>query len=54
MIPAAASYRKCPTAFGRRMTGVAAPGTPSTLAEDVRLFAMFFVGGFTFMGVYLA
>lgn len=49
----AASSRKCPTAFGRRIAAVAA-SAPSTLADDLRLFATFFIGGFTFMGVYLA
>lgn len=52
MVPASALRRKSPTTFGRRSTDVA-PSQPS-IADDLRLFATFFIGGFTFMGVYLA
>ncbi|HET9356346.1 MAG TPA: hypothetical protein VFO42_09305 [Sphingomicrobium sp.] len=53
MMTATALRRKSPTAFGRRKPD-APSSQASSLADDVRLFAMFFLGGFTFMGVYLA
>ena len=53
MVTASALRRKSPVAFGRRVTDVA-PLPVSSLADDLRLFATFFVGGFTFMAVYLA
>ena len=52
MVTASALRRKSPVSFGRRVADVA-PAT-SSLADDLRLFATFFIGGFTFMGVYLA
>lgn len=53
MVTAASLRRKSPASFGRRVTDVA-PLHASSLADDLRLFATFFIGGFTFMGVYLA
>lgn len=41
--------------FGRaRPTAVAVAEAPSSAADDVRIFALTFVGGFLFMTVYLA
>ncbi len=44
--------------FGRRAQGFvlghAQPPAASGFADDARLFAMTFVGGFLFMAVYLA
>ena len=53
MMTAPALRRRAPATFGRRKSDVLVHQAPS-LADDVRLFAMFFLGGFTFMGVYLA
>jgi hypothetical protein len=40
--------------FGRRSSpSAAAIAAPSTLASDLRLFALTFAGGFLFMTVYL-
>ncbi len=52
------SYRT-PGSFGRRPTVALATSEdcnprPSTFAEDLRLFATFFMGGVIFMSVYLA
>ena len=56
MVPASVLRRKCATSFGRR--AVIAPALPqrqpTKVADDVRLFATFFLGGLTFMSVYLA
>jgi hypothetical protein len=45
-------------AFGRRAPFIIVAATPdssaSTFADDVRLFATFFLGGMIFMSVYLA
>jgi hypothetical protein len=42
-------------AFGRKgARSAAAAATPSTLAEDLKLFALTFAGGFLFVTVYLA
>jgi hypothetical protein len=41
--------------FGRRgSVQAAALAAPSTLANDVRLFALTFAGGFLFMTIFLA
>ena len=41
--------------FGRKMPYTAAAiAAPSTIANDLRLFALTFAGGFLFMTVYLA
>lgn len=41
--------------FGRKGSYAAtAIGAPSTLAGDLRLFALTFAGGFLFMAIYLA
>ena len=53
MMIATALRRRSPATFGRRKSDALVHQAPS-LADDLRLFAMFFVGGFTFMGVYLA
>ena len=53
MMTATALRRRSPTTFGRRKSDVLVRRAPS-LTDDIRLFAMFFLGGFTFMGVYLA
>ena len=53
MMTATALRRRSPTTFGRRKSDAQVHQAPS-LADDLRLFAMFFLGGFTFMGVYLA
>ncbi|WP_162888038.1 hypothetical protein [Sphingomonas mesophila] len=50
----ASPLRKSPTAFGRRAAAVAIEPNHSSLADDLRIFVLFFAGGFTFMGVYLA
>ena len=56
MVSAHACSRKNPLEFGRRTPFAASlvvdQGT--SLADDLRLFAMFFAGGLTFMSVYLA
>lgn len=49
----ASAARIDPRTFGRKAAAAAAKA-PTSLADDLRLFAMFFLGGFTFMGVYLA
>ncbi len=52
-----ALIQRSPTAFGRRPVAIAipVPAEPSsTLGDDLRLFAAFFLGGFVFMSVYLA
>ena len=55
MVTAPVLRRKCPTAFGRRVAVAAlSQRQPSSVADDVRLFATFFLGGLTFMSVYLA
>ena len=49
--------RRQSTAFGRRapfVLGDIAVQAPNNVADDARLFAMFFLGGLTFMSVYLA
>lgn len=44
-----------PRLFGRgKSFAVAAPAAPSDLADDLRLFAMTFAGGFLFVTVFLA
>ena len=51
--PVTASF----SSFGRRARsalGSNAPRAANALTEDVRLFALTFVGGFLFMAVYLA
>ena len=41
--------------FGRRgRHALAAIAAPSTLAADIRLFALTFAGGFLFMTIFLA
>ena len=40
--------------FGRRGGIQAAAAAPSSLADDLRLFALTFAGGFLFMTVFLA
>jgi hypothetical protein len=41
--------------FGRKDSyAAAAVAAPSTLADDIRLFAITFAGGFLFMTVFLA
>jgi hypothetical protein len=41
--------------FGRAKSyAVAAPEAPSSLSDDLRIFALTFAGGFLFMAVYLA
>lgn len=40
--------------FGRSGGVQAAIAAPSTLADDIRLFALTFAGGFLFMTVFLA
>ena len=41
--------------FGRKGMGIAVAATRGpTLADDVKLFAMTFVGGFLFVSLYLA
>ena len=52
MVPATALRRKCPTGFGRRVATI--PQQRTSLGDDLRLFATFFLGGLTFMSVYLA
>lgn len=57
MVTARSWQRRHPIAFGRRapsLDGQAVAGAPSNLGDDVRLFVMFFIGGLTFMSVYLA
>ena len=56
MVPASALSRKSPTTFGRRVAvaGVLPQRQPTSMADDLRLFATFFLGGLTFMSVYLA
>jgi len=57
MVTARAWQRRHPIAFGRRepfFDAQATVGAPSNLGDDVRLFVMFFIGGLTFMSVYLA
>ena len=49
--------RRQSIAFGRRapfVLGDTAVQAPNSVADDARLFAMFFLGGLTFMSVYLA
>ena len=53
MVTASAFRNRTRPTFGRRVTD-AVPLQASSLADDLRLFATFFIGGFTFMGVYLA
>jgi hypothetical protein len=41
--------------FGRAKSyAVAAPEAPSSLSDDLRLFAMSFAAGFLFLTIYLA
>ena len=57
MVTARSWQRKLPVAFGRRapfVDGQVVAQVPSNLGDDVRLFVMFFMGGLTFMSVYLA
>ena len=50
-----ASSRRDTARFGRRPVAVALPAAGTTsLLDDLRLFAAFFLGGFVFMSVYLA
>ena len=53
MVTASAFRNRARPIFGRRVTD-AVPLQAASLADDIRLFATFFVGGFTFMAVYLA
>ena len=44
-----------PRTFGRNMPrALAAPARPSRFAEDLKLFAITFLAGFTFVSVFLA
>ena len=52
MVTATVARRRCPTNFGRRVANI--PPQRTTFGDDVRLFATFFLGGLTFMSVYLA
>ena len=54
MVTATVPRRKGPVAFGRKTVTAALPVHPAGLADDLRLFATFFLGGLTFMTVYLA
>ena len=56
MVPASVLHRKSPTAFGRKVAIAAAlpQRQPTSMADDLRLFATFFLGGLIFMSVYLA
>ena len=41
--------------FGRaRSYAIAAESAPSGIADDLRIFALTFAGGFLFMAIYLA
>lgn len=52
MLPATALLRRHRAGFGRRTTAIARQRP--TFGDDLRLFATFFLGGLTFMSVYLA
>ena len=57
MVTARSWQRRHPVTFGRRtpfVDGQVVAEAPSSLADDARLFVMFFIGGLTFMSVYLA
>ena len=57
MVTAKSWQRRHPAAFGRRTrfaNGDVVAQAPGSLMDDLRLFAMFFIGGLTFMSVYLA
>lgn len=55
MVTATVLRRKHPAQFGRRAGALSLEGQRRTsLADDLRLFATFFLGGLTFMSVYLA
>ena len=58
MVTAKAMARKHPLHFGQRtpfVFGDAVAERPSSaLADDLKLFGLFFLGGLTFMSVYLA
>jgi hypothetical protein len=57
MVTAGKWQRRQSIAFGRRapfVLGDTAVQAPNSVADEVRLFAMFFFGGLTFMSVYLA
>ena len=55
MVTARACQRRSPLYFGRRMPPQqSSSAAESSLADDIRLFGMFFLGGLTFMSVYLA
>ena len=44
-----------PRTFGRSVPpGFPAPAAPSRLGEDLKLFAITFLAGFTFVSVFLA
>ena len=44
-----------PRVFGRNgPRAIAAPASPSGLTDDLKLFAITFVAGFTFVSVFLA
>lgn len=52
MVTATTWHRRHPQRFGRKV--VALPQQGTTIGDDLRLFATFFLGGLTFMSVYLA
>ena len=55
MIARRATLVRSYPSFGRRPTPQSGEAAPATrLADDVRLFALTFAGGFLFMSVYLA
>ena len=57
MVTAKSWQRRHPVAFGRRTrfaNGDVVAQAPGNLMGDLRLFVMFFIGGLTFMSVYLA
>jgi hypothetical protein len=57
MVTAGKWQRRHQIAFGRRtpfVLGDTAVQAPNSVADDARLFVMFFFGGLTFMSVYLA
>ena len=58
MVTAKAFARRHPLHFGQRALFVfdeAVAARPSTaIADDIKLFGLFFLGGLTFMSVYLA
>ena len=58
MVTAKAIARKHPLQFGQRIPFVfgdlVAARPSSGLSEDIKLFGLFFLGGLTFLSVYLA